>query len=381
MSDLGRLIPSIFMPAAWLLATMMVASPRASVGAAEVEPLAVTRVAVRREPSAFVFGSEAFLIGGEISGRAVSSAERYLPFSEDASAAIDLELVVPRKGAAPVVTPDGVFILGGQADGGQDLASIEWVRSENGRLEGPMQIEPGTGLNLPRHGHSAVQIGSWIYVVGGQGPDGMLVGTERAPLTAEGNLGRFDEFATASLRIPRMDAMAIRLGGHLYVGGGASAAGMPLDSWERAPIGSDGDLGAFEPVEGIRLESPRRAASVLEHEGCLLVFGGTGQTGDGLRSIEVSTWSVEVGLSPFRAGPDLARPRTRPLLWPDREFVRVITGDAVSESLEWERLHAASVSPVPTPSEIEAAATASLDVVPIPSGSLPEPEFEPAAQR
>ena len=281
----------------------------------------------RRGASVFVFGQDAFLLGGQIDGIPVTTVVRYVPSAEMATEALDLELSLPRTDAAPVVTSVGVFIIGGRTADGQPLASVEWVRADaSGSLEGPTQIEPGTGLNQPRSGHMAIQIGDWIYVLGGTGPEGGLTSIERAVLTPEGNLGRFEMVASSSLTVPRTRAVCIRLGSRLLVGGGRVGPAGDGDTWEQAVIDDSGKLGAFETIPGLRMTTPREGAGAIEHEGRVFIGGGMGPSSVPLRSTELATWSVESGLSRFVPGPDLVRSRSGPLFWTAEAVPRVSRG-------------------------------------------------------
>lgn len=330
-----------------LLARGLAIAVLSGVPAFAVEKLSPEDPAFRRGACLFLFGEEAFLVGGEIDGRPVSTVERMVFPAEVATRAIDLELSLPRTAAASVVTSDGVFIVGGRTADGQPLASVEWVQADDrGRLEGPSQIEPGTGLNLPRSDHMAIAIGNWVYVLGGAGPEGLLRSIERAPITPEGSLGRFEEVASSSLVVPRAGAVAVRLGSRLLVGGGLSGRGQVLDSWEQALIDDRGQLGPFEPVPGVRLNVARERAGIVAHDGRLIVGGG-GSSGSGpLRSTEIATWSIDAGLSPFLAGPELDRPRLGPLLWVASGDLRVLDGAGGAETVAWSSVQASEQAAV-----------------------------------
>lgn len=323
-----------------LLARGLAIAVLSGVPAFAVEKPSPEDPAFRRGACLFLFGEEAFLVGGEIDGRPVSTVERLVFPAEVATRAIDLELSLPRTAAASVVTSGGVFIVGGRTADGQPLASVEWVQAdERGRLEGPSQIEPGTGLNVPRSDHMAIAIGSWVYVLGGAGPEGVLRSIERAPITPEGSLGRFEDVASSSLVVPRAGAVTVRLGSRLLVGGGLTGPGQVLDSWEQALIDDSGQLGPFEPVPGVRLNVARQRAGVVAHDGRLIVGGGAGGS-EPLRSTEVATWSIDAGLSPFLAGPELVRPRFGPLIWVASGDLRVLDGAGSAETVAWASVQA-----------------------------------------
>jgi hypothetical protein len=128
----------------------------------------------------------------------------------------------------------------------------------------------GSGLVTPRWSHTADVIGNWLYVVGGADTEGQMASVERAPILAGGELGAFRP-AGSTLRVHRDCHASLRVGNWLYVFGGDQRGS--LDSVERAPITSSGDLGDFE-MAGTRLEVARDEHTATRIGRYVYVIGG-----------------------------------------------------------------------------------------------------------
>ncbi|GEM_PF-7096140 len=131
-------------------------------------------------------------------------------------------------------------------------------------------VEYGAGLSRPRWSHTADAIGGWLYVVGGADGEGQMASVERAPILASGDLGAFRP-AASSLRTPRDCHASLTIGSWLYVFGGDRQGS--LDSVERAPILSGGDLGDFKAA-GTRLMLARDEHTATRIGRYVYVIGG-----------------------------------------------------------------------------------------------------------
>src|SRR5262249_50712635 len=100
-----------------------------------------------------------------------------------------------------------------------------------------------SSLVTGRVGATADVIGGYLYVVAGRAPlTGALASVERAPIPSDGTLGAFS--AVGNLNTARAFHATVQAGGYLYVLGGLDNTGTISDI-ERAPIGAGGSLGAF----------------------------------------------------------------------------------------------------------------------------------------
>ena len=127
----------------------------------------------------------------------------------------------------------------------------------------------GQGLERPRWSHTSDVLGKWLYVVGGADSDGQMASVERAAILDGGDLGPFRHVGT-TLRVPRDCHASVNLGGWLYVLGGDHQGS--LDSIERAPI-RNGELGRFELV-GNRLVTARDEHTATRIGRYVYVVGG-----------------------------------------------------------------------------------------------------------
>src|SRR5262249_3683137 len=115
-------------------------------------------------------------------------------------------------------------------------------------------IEPGGSLGTfqevghlvtARESHSAAVIGDALYVLGGDATAGgvpALASIERAPILGDGSLGTFA--SAGQLAVPRDSAALWQLGSRVFVAGGQGNT-FASASVEVASIGTNGALGSF----------------------------------------------------------------------------------------------------------------------------------------
>lgn len=152
----------------------------------------------------------------------------------------------------------------------------------------------GEGLTHPRWSHTADVIGNWLYVVGGADGDGQMASVERAPILGGGALGAFRPVG-ASLRTPRDCHASLTIGNWLYVFGGDRQGS--LDSIERAPIRSGGELGSFQEVDGRLLEARDEHTATRIGRYVYVIGGIRGPVQ--LASIERAEIRADGSLTPF----------------------------------------------------------------------------------
>jgi hypothetical protein len=137
----------------------------------------------------------------------------------------------------------------------------------------PFNILPSTRLADPRQLHRAEVIGSWLYLIGGAASSSTTLATiERAPIGDDGTLGAFERVSSA-LVYPREGHGSAVVGDFLYVFGGLNGTTY-VTQVERAPILGDGSLGPFTEQPALELLSPRmRAATLVGSDGVYLIGG------------------------------------------------------------------------------------------------------------
>jgi uncharacterized repeat protein (TIGR01451 family) len=102
------------------------------------------------------------------------------------------------------------------------------------------------GLSTPRSRFTHAVIGSYLYAIGGsvaEGPNSALSTVERARIYPDGSLGAFSGAGMPTLTTARYSPECEIVGSYLYVFGGRN-----LNSAERAQINPDGSIGPFSPV-------------------------------------------------------------------------------------------------------------------------------------
>lgn len=143
-----------------------------------------------------------------------------------------------------------VYVIGG-IRGPVQLDSIERAEVRADGSLGPF-ARYGRSLTARRYGHWVIVRGDSLYVVGGLSDNSDSAVVERARIQPDGELGSFERLDTR-LEERRDSPIAVDLGGWLYVIGGAQADAVhiKLSSIEAAPLGAAG-LGSFRAAGGLR---------------------------------------------------------------------------------------------------------------------------------
>jgi hypothetical protein len=215
-----------------------------------------------------------------------------------------LTLPQPLSGAAVVPGTSGFALLGGRGADGQPTNGVHvaWVdeASSSGRL---LAWQPLDGLALPEPRADAVAagVGDFIYLVGGEGPEG-ATGTvfrlellDREPATNELGepLGWAVAPAEAALPEARTDAIGFLAGGAVYAIGGFDADGVPqTSSYWAVPDTTTGDLpGGWHRLDQTDLPVATADAPIAGVGSTAFIVGGTGAEG-------AADGSMRAGLSP-----------------------------------------------------------------------------------
>ena len=152
---------------------------------------------------------------------------------------------------------------------------------------GSLVESPATNLVVARPEAAVAATSTHIYVVGGGDSSGYLNSAEIIPINPDGTLGTSSlaiaKGAPVHLDSYRGAATAVVLGNYLYVTGGEGGSAPPtpvasavkFDTVERAPIDpSDGSLGPFEKLPGVKLSQPRARHELVVVGSSLYAFGG-----------------------------------------------------------------------------------------------------------
>lgn len=143
---------------------------------------------------------------------------------------------------------------------------------------------------------------AYLYVLGGVDDTGRYIrDVEFSTLGTDGTPGpwRF----TAPLREDRFYLSAVALNGYLYaIGGGQGSLGsdnLPVASVERAAIGLDGSLGAWEHAG--HMTTPRRGPVAVTRQGSIYAIGG--YNGTFLKTTERADLQPDGTLTEWRLDP------------------------------------------------------------------------------
>ena len=234
-------------------------------------------------------------------------------------------LVTPRGGHASFVAGNRLYVIGGTSSTAT-LSSIEQaIIDGDGSIEAFTTVT-GSSLATARTGLTATAIGGYVYVIGGNDGTAALASVERAPLASDGTLGAFAVLPDVHLASARYGHTAVVIGNGLYVVGGTDGANA-LASVERAEIAPDGTLSPFAAVAGVQLATARSNHASVVIGDLLYVLGGTGAPGP-LASVEIATIFPDGQLSTFTTVAGLALPKraTTPTAFVLGDYVYVVGG-------------------------------------------------------
>jgi hypothetical protein len=176
-------------------------------------------------------------------------------------------------GHAVAVVGNRVILIGGRD---RTLANLDIVHVGAVAADGTIGAwEAGPTLPGGRFHSVAVVNGRWLYVIGGIETGAAIDSVLRIELKDDGGFGAWQE--AGKLPAPRSHHAALVHDGALYVLGGLSGDPMRsssethADVW-RAPLGSDGSLGAWETLASLPNRTSAMAAAAIG--GSIFVVGG-----------------------------------------------------------------------------------------------------------
>jgi len=209
----------------------------------------------------------------------------------------ELTLPQPLSGAGVILGTGGFVLVGGRDVSGEptDGAYIAWVEGAGDTLQPWAPLE-GLALPEPRAGMVASSIADFMYVVGGEGPDGAtdtvfrleLVNGEPATDEVGQPLGWAVAPADQALPQARTDATVFNANGAIYVIGGFDAEGVPQASvlWA-VPDTTTGNYDGWQSLEQTDLPVATADAPLAGVGSQAFMFGGVtpdGPTDGSLRA-------------------------------------------------------------------------------------------------
>lgn len=245
-------------------------------------------------------------------------------------------LASARASASLEIIGNSVYIIGGTGVTG----SIERATINPDSSLSTFTAVAETTLSAARSGHTSAVVGNSLYVVGGSVNDTLLGSVERAAIQPDGSLGSFEIVAGLSLGTARTGHTSAIVGGFLYTLGGRSRAGT-LASVERAPIGSDGTLGAFVNVNNVALTSARGGAAAATAWNMFYLVGGASAAAE-LATVERASINAAPVLGKLApAAVQLTTSRPGFLVVAIGPFIYVMGGDSPT-TIERAKVHADS---------------------------------------
>lgn len=207
-------------------------------------------------------------------------------------------LPYPLQRTAPLQIGDKLYLFGGTTVSGVAVNTSKILVSSIGDdgMLGPFTEVAGRTLVSARSGHYATRVGNYVYLIGGIDPfEGTaMASVERAAIGSDGTLGAFETVAGGSLNTARGLFTGYNTGSYVYAIGGRNPY---LDTVERAPINPDGTLGPFT-VDSLKLKVARMSAGGVRVGRYLYMVGGEGFGGQ-LNTLERATVNSDGTLGAF----------------------------------------------------------------------------------
>jgi hypothetical protein len=206
-----------------------------------------------------------------------------------------------------VVSVDRVYVIGGVSV--TPLADVQRATILADGTLTPWQ--PTTPLPTTRHRHASSTYNGFVYVLGGS-IDTMTAYTNdvvMAPIDGSGALGDWVEqpgFVTT-----RFGCKSVAANNRVYVVGGLSGSGYPLEDVQYAVMSANGALGDW--VETTPFDGGRYAHAIALFNGRIYVVGGVSTTGGGdvpLADVQYATIESNGELGAWQTGPSLPAPRS-----------------------------------------------------------------------
>ena len=150
-----------------------------------------------------------------------------------------------------------------------------------------------SSLSVGRANLAVVQIGTFLYAIGGQGETNVSISSiERAEIQADGTLGTWSVVSTLSAPLEQFEAVTSN--GYVYVIGGTNVLNCTAKV-ERAAILPDGSISVvWEPLAP--LNAARSWVKAIVFNGSLYVTGGFTGSGTLFNTLERATIAADESL-------------------------------------------------------------------------------------
>lgn len=268
----------------------------------------------RSDMAVGMYGGVPFVMGG-LDGEGKATATVYKGTVEEGvltgwelqdgqDRSLPLTLPQPLSGASVLPGTSGFVLIGGRDADGEPVNGVHVAWSDTGTTSDDLlawePLDEQLALPEPRADAVVATIADFIYVVGGEGPDGptdsvfRLELRDREPAVNEAGdlLGWAVAPAEESLPAPRADATSFTANGAVFVIGGLDDQGAPQTSMLWAvPDTTTGDIDSWLQLAQTDLPVATADAPLVGVGSHVFVFGG--QTPDG-----PTDGSLRAGISP-----------------------------------------------------------------------------------
>jgi hypothetical protein len=202
----------------------------------------------------------------------------------------ELKLPRPISGAGGVASGSGIWLLGGRS--GEQGSAAVLVASLDQEADPPAlkpwQEDASLALPEPRTSAGALLVGSFLYVVGGETPNGITetllrlrLDNEGAP-TADPATGGYWALSSGSQSLPepRADASVFTSSGAIYVAGGRRADGaLARTLYWAVPNATAGTIPEWRQLSQTELPAPRADAAPAVIGSFAFLIGGRTDSG------------------------------------------------------------------------------------------------------
>jgi hypothetical protein len=250
----------------------------------------------REGASLVVLGSSAFLLGGSDAAGQATTTVWVLPVDLETSAlgtwtAIEgLALPEARTGASAIAVTDGVLVAGGRGPDGVPAKAV-WKADVDSK--GAVKaFEAQADLLLPVADATIAQIGDFLWLYGGSGPDGPVGAVQRGNLNVEPTPETPAPNATPAplkllqwaigdaynLPAARSAAAGFAANGTLYVVGGDDGSGARTELYWAVPNGA-GSLPGWKHLPETDLPEGLEGGSAVVIGSSVVILGGSTRDG------------------------------------------------------------------------------------------------------
>jgi N-acetylneuraminic acid mutarotase len=245
----------------------------------------------RADGSVVVASGVPYYIGGVDGSGAPSTAVLRGVLTEGAlsswEAATDLQLPVAVTDGMAVATTGGIYLFGGRVNGALSQAVYRAALDDSGELLAWTELTE-MRLSEARADGTAVSVGNFVYLLGGEGPQGasnsvffLALDNEGAPVV-DAATGRpqgwgvsVEQAAVYALPEARMRHMSIANSGAMYVFGGVGVDGQLVDTtYWAVPTTASGTIPAWRQLEVTDLPEPRADAGAVALASHVFLLGG-----------------------------------------------------------------------------------------------------------